>query len=127
MTESLRSAFALRSAEVWTAGAGSLELAASDPERRSSPIPFGATEEVTVSRAGVSGPAWARLWLPGLLEGRPDAVLRIAPVTHSGELWQLDDLADDCASTGTYDALLTSAPLHLAGAAASPCNALAIR
>src|SRR5207302_779315 len=53
------------------------------------PIPFGATEEVTVSRAGVSGPAWARLWLPGLLEGRPDAVLRIAPVTHSGELMGL--------------------------------------
>ena len=44
-----------------------------------------------------------------------------------GELWQLDDLAQDCAATGTYDALLTSAPLHLAGAAASPCNALAIR
>jgi signal transduction histidine kinase len=39
-----------------------------------------------VARAGVSGPAWLKVWLSGLLEGREDHVLRVAPVTHSGEL-----------------------------------------
>jgi signal transduction histidine kinase len=86
MTESLRSAFALRSAEMWTTTAGRLELAASDPDSPRPPIALGQTEEATVSRAGLSGPAWARLWLPGILEGREEAALRLAPVTHSGEL-----------------------------------------
>jgi signal transduction histidine kinase len=86
MVESVRSAFALRSAEMWTAVGGRLELSASDPEAPRRPITLGQTEEATVSRAGLSGPAWARLWLPGVLEGREDAVLRLAPVTHSGEL-----------------------------------------
>ncbi|HEX9312153.1 MAG TPA: histidine kinase [Actinomycetota bacterium] len=86
MVESVRSAFALRAAEMWTAMGGKLELSASDPEGRRRPIALGQTEETTVSRAGLCGPAWARLWLPGVLEGREDAVLRLAPVTHSGEL-----------------------------------------
>jgi signal transduction histidine kinase len=86
MVESVRSAFALRSAEMWSAAGGRLELTASDPEGPRQPIALGQTEEATVSRAGLSGPAWARLWLPGVLEGREDAVLRLAPVTHSGEL-----------------------------------------
>jgi kynurenine formamidase len=44
-----------------------------------------------------------------------------------GELFNLDALAADCASTGTYDAFLTSSPLHLRAGAASPPNAIAIR
>lgn len=44
-----------------------------------------------------------------------------------GELWHLDDLADDCADDGAYDFLLTSAPLHLRGGVASPPNALAVK
>ena len=43
-------------------------------------------EEQTVARAGVSGPAWAKVWLPRLLEGREEANVRVAPITHSGEL-----------------------------------------
>lgn len=44
-----------------------------------------------------------------------------------GELFDLDSLADDCASTGTYDFLVTSAPLNLLHGVASPPNILAIR
>ncbi|MEY2420728.1 MAG: hypothetical protein QOI95_795 [Acidimicrobiaceae bacterium] len=44
-----------------------------------------------------------------------------------GELWDLDSLADACATDGRYDFMLTSAPLRLLGGVASPPNALAIR
>ncbi len=44
-----------------------------------------------------------------------------------GELWDLDALAEDCAADERWEAMLTSAPLHLRAAAASPPNALAIR
>lgn len=44
-----------------------------------------------------------------------------------GELWDLEALADDCAADGTYDCLLTSAPLNVEGGVASPPNALALR
>jgi len=44
-----------------------------------------------------------------------------------GELFWLDDLADDCAADGRYTALLVSVPVHLPGAAASPPNAVAIK
>lgn len=44
-----------------------------------------------------------------------------------GELWNLDDLAADCASDGVYEFMLTSAPLHLRGGVASPPNGLAVK
>jgi kynurenine formamidase len=44
-----------------------------------------------------------------------------------GELWWLDDLADDCAQDGIYECLLTSAPLNAKGGIGSPPNALAIK
>ena len=44
-----------------------------------------------------------------------------------GELWDLDALADDCATTGTYDAFFTSAPLNMPNGVASPPNAIAVR
>jgi hypothetical protein len=44
-----------------------------------------------------------------------------------GELFFLDDLAADCAADGSYEFLLTSAPLNLPHGVASPPNALAIK
>ncbi len=44
-----------------------------------------------------------------------------------GELWKLDELADDCAEDGVYEFFLTVKPLNLPGAAGSPPNALAIK
>ena len=43
-----------------------------------------------------------------------------------GELWDLDDLAADCAAVEDHHCLLTSAPLHLTSGVASPPNALAV-
>jgi signal transduction histidine kinase len=39
-----------------------------------------------VTRAGVSGNAWTSIWLPALLDGRERSQLRVAPISHGGEL-----------------------------------------
>jgi len=44
-----------------------------------------------------------------------------------GELWNLEDLALDCATDGVYEFLLASAPLNVTGGIGSPANALAIK
>jgi kynurenine formamidase len=44
-----------------------------------------------------------------------------------GELWDLDELADDCARDGRYSGFLTSAPLNLEGGTGTPANALVIK
>jgi kynurenine formamidase len=44
-----------------------------------------------------------------------------------GELWKLDELVADSASSGVYDCLLVVKPLNLAGGVGSPANATAIR
>jgi len=41
-----------------------------------------------------------------------------------GELWWLDDAAEDCAATSVYEGLLVSAPMRAAGGIASPPNAV---
>ena len=43
-----------------------------------------------------------------------------------GEMFFLDELADDCAADGTYEFMFTSAPLNLPHGVASP-PALAIK
>jgi signal transduction histidine kinase len=86
MAESLRRTLSLSSAEVWTASGGALELAVSDPERGAVPLALTAEEESTVARAGISGPGWIKVWLPNLLKGREESVVRTIPITHSGEL-----------------------------------------
>jgi kynurenine formamidase len=44
-----------------------------------------------------------------------------------GELWKLDELAEDCAADGVYEFLLTAKPLNLEGGVGSPPNALAVK
>lgn len=44
-----------------------------------------------------------------------------------GELFDLDALADDCATDGRYAFFFTSAPIHVRSGVASPPNALAIK
>ncbi len=44
-----------------------------------------------------------------------------------GELWDLDALADDCATDGIYEGMFTSAPLRVHGGVASPPNALVLK
>ncbi len=44
-----------------------------------------------------------------------------------GELWDVQQLARDCAQDGVYEFLLTSAPLVIPGGAGSPPNVLALK
>jgi signal transduction histidine kinase len=86
LAESLRKTLDLRAAEVWTGSGGLLERAASDPDLGRGSLILTAREEAVVARASVSGPAWLKVWLPGLVSGREEAELRAAPITHSGDL-----------------------------------------
>ena len=85
MAESLRKTLGLDVAEVWTGTGGRLERTVSDPERPHDKLTLEAAEQQVVARAGVSGPAWVKVWLPKLL-AHEDQQLRVAPITHSGEL-----------------------------------------
>jgi len=89
MVEALRDGFKLDAAELWLCESGSLRLAAAEPHAGSRSIPITPAEETIAANARVSGSAWARVWLPALLEGRDQAPLRMAPVSHSGQLFGL--------------------------------------
>jgi signal transduction histidine kinase len=85
MAESLRKTLGLDVAEVWTGTGGKLERTVSDPDRPRARLTLESSEQQVVARAGISGPAWIKVWLPGLLI-EDDEQLRVAPITHSGEL-----------------------------------------
>ena len=85
MAESLRKTLGLDVAEVWTGTGGKLERTVSDPERPNARLTLQPAEQQVVARAGVSGPAWVKVWLPALLV-HEDEQLRVAPITNSGEL-----------------------------------------
>jgi signal transduction histidine kinase len=86
LVESLRKTMGLTAAEIWTGTSEVLERTASVPDRGSATLAVGERERQIVGRAGVSGNAWVNVWLPDLLHGRGDAQVRVAPITHSGEL-----------------------------------------
>ena len=44
-----------------------------------------------------------------------------------GEIWTLDELAEDCAGDGVYDFQLVAQPLPFTGAVGSPVNPIAIK
>lgn len=44
-----------------------------------------------------------------------------------GELWKLDDLAQDCMADGVYEFMVSAKPLNLVGGVGSPPNAIAIK
>ncbi len=79
--------FSLRAAEVWTGVDGRLSRAASVPDAGPGTIRLGSAELPVVTRAGVCSRGWASVWLPDALQGRGDGPLRIAPMTHSGQLF----------------------------------------
>jgi signal transduction histidine kinase len=86
MAESLRKTLALDLVEVWTGAGGSLERRVCDPDRPVIHMKIGPKELPVVTRAGVSGPAWIKVWLPQLIEKREGSMVRVAPITHQGEL-----------------------------------------
>ncbi len=86
VVESLHDTFKLDGAELWLHGAGVLRIAASSPRREAAELMVTPAEASIIANARVSGAPWAKVWLPALLEGRPQAPMRIAPVSVSGRL-----------------------------------------
>ena len=86
LAESLRKTMRLDCAEIYTGAGDVLERAVSVPDAGSKSIVLTDRERPVVARAGVSGSAWASIWLPALLDGREQAQLRVAPISHAGEL-----------------------------------------
>jgi signal transduction histidine kinase len=89
MVEALRDGFKLDAAELWLCEGGTLRLAAAEPRAERTPIPITPAEETIAANARVSSAAWAKVWLPALLEQRDHANLRLAPVSNSGQLFGL--------------------------------------
>jgi signal transduction histidine kinase len=86
LAESLRKTMTLTSAEVYTGTGEVMERAVSVPDSGPRSIVVTSRERPVVTRADVSGSAWATVWLPALLDGRETAQLRVAPVSHAGQL-----------------------------------------
>ena len=89
LVEALTDTFKLDAAELWLCDEGALNLAASEPLQQRAPVPITMAEESIAANARVSSAAWAKVWLPALLDGRPERFMRIAPVSHSGQLFGL--------------------------------------
>jgi signal transduction histidine kinase len=86
LAESLRKTLALRSAEVYTGSGEVLELAASVPDLGDRSLLVSDRERPVITAAGVSGNAWTSVWLPALVANREGGPLRVAPISHAGEL-----------------------------------------
>ncbi|TVZ05858.1 GAF domain-containing protein [Trebonia kvetii] len=94
LAESLRKTMTLTSAEVYTGLGDVLERTAAVPDTGARSLIIGERERPVIARAGVSGHAWASVWLPALLEAEAGGaaaagaavLLRVAPVSHAGEL-----------------------------------------
>jgi len=86
VAESLRKTLGLQAAEVWTGSGGHLERTVSVPDVPVERLVLSGEESTVVARAGVTGTAWVEIWLPALLRGREDTVMRMAPTTHSGQV-----------------------------------------
>ena len=90
LAESLRKTMRLDCAEVYTGAGDVLERAVSVPDASGKSIVLTDRERPVVARAGVSGSAWASVWLPALLDGREQAQLRVV-----GKRRLPDDMAPD--------------------------------
>lgn len=108
LVEALRDTFKLDSTELWLCENSALRLAASEPRHERSSVPITMAEESIAANARVSSAAWAKVWLPSLLDGRIEQSMRIAPVSHSGQLFGLivaerarrgDSLAEEADNT----------------------------
>jgi signal transduction histidine kinase len=86
LAESLRKTLALTSAEIYTGTGEVLELAVSVPDLGTRSLVVSARERPVITHAGVSGNAWASVWMPSLLNGRDGGPIRVAPICHAGEL-----------------------------------------
>jgi signal transduction histidine kinase len=86
LAEGLHRTFRSEVTEIWIATGSLLERAVSHPERGAASLVLTEAERSVAARKGVSGAAWAAIWLPVLVADRRGAQLRIGPVVDAGEL-----------------------------------------
>jgi signal transduction histidine kinase len=86
LAESLQASTAPAGAEVWVASDEALVRTIAVPSLPQERLVLGADEQRVVARARVSGNTWAAMWAPSLLTGREDQVVRVAPISHLGNL-----------------------------------------
>jgi signal transduction histidine kinase len=86
LVESLRKTLVLTSAEIYTGTGEVLELTVSVPDLGTRSLVVSGDERAVIARAGVSGNAWASVWIPSISVGRATGPLRVAPISHGGEL-----------------------------------------
>jgi len=86
LVESLRKTLSLASAEIFTGNGEVLDLVVSVPDRPTRSLHVTRDERLVISRAGVSGNAWASVWLPSIATSEEVGPLRVAPISHAGEL-----------------------------------------
>jgi signal transduction histidine kinase len=87
LVEALRDTFRLDSAELWLCEDGELTLAVAEPAGGRKPIAISPAEQSIAANARVSSAAWAKVWLPELLDGQTNRNIRVAPISHSGQLF----------------------------------------
>jgi signal transduction histidine kinase len=86
LVESLRKTLSLASAEIFTGDGEVLDLVVSVPDRPTRSLQVTRDERQVIARAGVSGNAWASVWLPSIATGDVVGPMRVAPISHAGEL-----------------------------------------
>jgi signal transduction histidine kinase len=86
LAESLARVLAVDAAEIWRDDTSGLVLAASARGDRGAVLALDAAARRVLLGGGVVGRAWLELWTPSVLHHRGDGEIRLAPVTHAGEL-----------------------------------------
>ena len=89
LAEALSDTFKLDAAELWLLDGGRLTLVAAEPNDQRQAIAVTSAEQSIAANARVSSAAWAKVWLPELLDGRPNGNMRVAPISYSGQLFGL--------------------------------------
>jgi len=80
--------------------------------------------------AAVATDTWTvEVWPPEVAEVRAamHVVLLVHAGIHLGEIFDLEELAEDCASDGTYEFLFAAPAIPVTGGVGSPINPLAIK
>ena len=86
LIEALKAGLHAPRAEAWIVDGDRLERRVSVPHRgEGDHFAIGASERGQLRKPTVYGLAWARVWIPRLLDGRADCSLRVAPVVSEGE------------------------------------------
>lgn len=89
LAETLRQTMAPDGAELWTGQDGVLDRTTSVPDHGTGRIRLNRAELAAVTGARVSGTSWASMWMPSLLDpfgSSEDVHVRVAPITHMGNL-----------------------------------------